>query len=96
MKKTTLRNCIDVISDWYGVHVSENKMVLICKDLSLTERVNGDTQDREDIIGFIAQEVTGMRWPRFGDSEDYKRDFAEKFKTNALGFGYALDDDWEI
>ena len=96
MKTKNIHEKIGVIADWYGVHIPADKMELICVELDLIARTHFDTMDREDVINFVTQDVVGMRWPRFGDSEDYKDEFARKFKEKAQSKGYALDSDWSI
>jgi hypothetical protein len=47
-----------------------------------------ETNEREEYLDFIAKNITGMSFPKYGDTTSYKQNFYQKLRKNAKNKGY--------
>jgi hypothetical protein len=83
---------IDVANDYGDMTITEAHAV----ECNETITIDGgmDTLDRERVMDYFAQYVTGMEWPTYGVSEESKTRFNELMIANAPSKGILLGDEW--
>lgn len=76
---------------WYGFELTDEQVKEYLEDVE--ERTGVllewfDTTEREDFAYFITSKVTGMEWPMYGSSQEYKNTFYKTLEEQAPLYGY--------
>lgn len=50
-----------------------------------------DTCEREEFADYLALKITGLKFPTYGDSEEYKNKFEVLMSENCKKLGYKWD-----
>jgi len=74
---------------WYGLDLSVKQIVEFIEDFNEKTRLESfDTGEREECADFFGRKITGMDWPRIGDSDKYKREFYAVLEEKSPELGY--------
>jgi len=94
--KDIVKDIIEMIEDWFKITITEdyvnrmyNEDQLIRKEID--NRGYYDTVVREYMADFIAKDVTGADWPKYGDVPGYSRCFGITFKVEAPKVGIKVN-----
>ena len=90
LSEAVTQECIELMEDCTGISFTVDQFnAVIAKNPGVIHEVNrwgaGDTVVREEMMGVIGQELTGLQWPINRDSAEYKEQFYQ-----ALAIGIAL------
>lgn len=83
-----------VMDDWYGIKLSKKQATkLLNKMIESGSYLDCgfDTCCREYAAHMIGEEITGMKWPLGGDTEEYSKQFFVTLIANANKKGYRID-----
>lgn len=69
--------------DWYGIDLLDQQISDYVKNTGIKYF---DTLEREDFLDCIAKEITGMSYPMNKDTEEYKKQFFDKFDGVNIAF----------
>jgi hypothetical protein len=92
------QECIDLMEDCTGISFTPDQFTaIIARNPDVIHEVNrwgaGDTVVREEMMGVIGQELTGLQWPINGDSAEYKEKFYQALEAGIARGGYQRVDD---
>ena len=93
LSKAVTQECIDLMEDCTGISLTVDQFnAIIAKNEGVIHEVNrwgaGDTVVREEMMGVIGQELTGLQWPINGDSSEYKEKFYQALDAGINRMGY--------
>jgi hypothetical protein len=89
------QECIELMEDCTGISLTVDQFTaIINKNPGMIHEVNrwgaGDTVVREEMMGVIGQELTGLQWPLNGDSAEYKEQFFTALAAGIARGGYKM------
>lgn len=92
------QECIDLMEDCTGISFTPDQFTaIIARNPDVIHEVNrwgaGDTVVREEMMGVIGQDLTGLQWPINGDSAEYKEKFYQALEAGIVRGGYQRVDD---
>jgi len=93
LSETIKQECISVLEDYTGIILTVDQFdALMCKNTNLIPGIiefgANDTMERENLTDALAIELTGYRWPNYGDTSEYKNQFYKNLDTGAIRLGY--------
>ena len=78
----------NIMKDWFAFELTNRQV----EDYLMENPLQYfDTIEREDYADYLGRKITGMSFPRNGDSDKYKIDFYKKLKVNSSKLGYIWD-----
>lgn len=90
-----LQQLWDMIENYAAVKMTDFQLVEFANSLPdhIKEEVheigmNNDTDFRDQIIGHLSIQLTGMSWPMYGDTEEYRKNWEKKYSEGIKHNGY--------
>ena len=78
-----------VVKKYAGMEISQDLAIEAAEHLG--EDVYAiDTAEREIVVDYICMKVCGMRWPAYGDTQEYADKFYRELLANAHKFGITI------
>ena len=92
------QECIELMEEWIGISFTADQITaIIARNPDVIYEVNrwgvSDTCVREELMDVVGRELTGLRWPLYRDSAEYKEKFYQALEDGIARGGYQRVDD---